>query len=317
MPQKMLTNTQRKERQLIQFSIAMGTVYTIAGITWGILIQSGIILFDAIYSGVSILLSMLTMYALLVINKDNSFDANQCHNSSFHMGRTAVEPLVNMVKSIVIISICLYGFVSAVLVLHQGGAENNNASSGIYYGITTALICVGSWGYLKFLGQQHNDLIQAECEQWMVDAVFSLLVVVSFTISYLFNQTESLQHLAGYVDPMTVIVATLYLIKVPINRLIKSTKELLVMAPDETIQQQIKQVLQPFLAQYDFDNQITRATKTGRQLYVDVTFIIDKPERSFRIEQLDKIRTEIESQLKLINDDLWLTVSFTNDRYWA
>ncbi|EHV9720158.1 cation transporter [Vibrio parahaemolyticus O1:K58] len=313
----MPVSTKNQERNLIQFSIAMGSIYTLVGVIWGILIQSGIILFDAIYSGVSILLSMMTMYALVIISRDNSVDAEQYRKSNFHMGRTAVEPLVNMIKSLVIISICLYGFVSAVLAIHQGGVESENTFSGIYYGLITASICTCSWFYLKFFSKQHNDLVQAECEQWMVDAIFSLLVVVSFVISQIMTKTELLQNIAGYVDPISVIVATTYFIKVPVKRLIKSIRELLVMAPEKSIQQEIDHVLQPFLSLYSFDEHISRTTKTGRQLFVDITFVIGEPNRKFEIQQLDEIRSQIEANLKPLCSNIWLTVSFTHDRYWA
>ncbi|AEX24955.1 MULTISPECIES: cation diffusion facilitator family transporter [unclassified Vibrio] len=312
-----MSSNSTNDKKLIQFSITMGCLYTTAGVVWGLLIQSGIILFDAIYSGVSILLSMMTMYALVMISKDNSFDSNQFHQSSFHMGRTAVEPLVNLVKSFVIISICLYGFVSAVLVLHNGGAENNESFSGIAYGLITALICLSSWGYLKYCSQEQNDLIQAECEQWLVDAIFSLLVVVSFVISHLMMTTDSLKHLASYVDPISVILATLYFIKVPITRLVKSIKELLVMAPDESVQQEIEDILRPLSSRYSFDDHVARITKTGRQLFVDITFIDTTPSRMFEIQELDKIRVDVESCLKPLSNHLWLTISFTHDRYWA
>ncbi|UTT87302.1 cation transporter (plasmid) [Vibrio pelagius] len=313
----MPTKVHNKERRLIQFSIAMGTIYTLVGVAWGLVIQSGIILFDAIYSGVSILLSMMTMYALAIISKDDSFDAKNIRNSRFHMGSMAVEPLVNMVKSLVIISICLYGFVSAILVLQNGGAESANAVSGVYYGLITALICTCSWCFLKFVGRNQNDLIQAECEQWMVDAIFSVLVVFSFMASYWMSQIETLRVFARYADPVSVIVATLYFIKVPINRLLTSIKELLVMAPDETLQKDIEHALQPFVSQYGFTDHIARATKTGRQLSVDVTFIVGDSKCDLDIQQQDQIRQEIERCLNPLSDNLWLGVCFTHDRYWA
>lgn len=313
----MSTNAHKKERRLIQFSIAMGTIYTTVGIAWGLIIQSGIILFDAIYSGVSILLSMITMYALVVISKDDSFDAQNIPNSRFHMGSMAVEPLVNMIKSLVIISICLYGFASAILLIINGGSENANAFSGVYYGLITALICSCSWCFLKYFGRNQNDLIQAECEQWMVDAIFSVLVVLSFLLSFWMSQTETLQGFARYIDPLSVIIATLYFIKVPLNRLLISTKELLVMAPEESIQNDIDKALRPFVSKHGFSDYFVRATKTGRQLSVDVTFIVGDSMSHFDIQQQDSVRKKLEQRLTPLSENLWLSVCFTNDLYWA
>jgi predicted Co/Zn/Cd cation transporter (cation efflux family) len=44
-----------EECSLLIFSVWMGVVFTALGIGWGLAIQSGVILFDGIYSGFSII----------------------------------------------------------------------------------------------------------------------------------------------------------------------------------------------------------------------------------------------------------------------
>lgn len=38
------------ERSLLLFSVWMGVLFAVMGVTWGLAIQSGVILFDGIYS---------------------------------------------------------------------------------------------------------------------------------------------------------------------------------------------------------------------------------------------------------------------------
>ena len=51
------------EFTLLRFSLAMGIFFTVLGVSWGLAIQSAVILFDGIYSGMSILLTALSLLA--------------------------------------------------------------------------------------------------------------------------------------------------------------------------------------------------------------------------------------------------------------
>ncbi|GLS91859.1 cobalt-zinc-cadmium resistance protein [Psychromonas marina] len=305
-----------KERGLLKFSIFMGVVYSVIGITWGLILQSGIILFDAIYSGIAILLSIMTIYALGIVTSDESFDTAGIAKTKFQMGKTSVEPLVISIKSIVIISICLYGFVDAVSSLISGGSTQDNAFAGILYGVITSIVCICSWLYLKVAGKDSPDLVQAESEQWLVDTLFSVLVIFSFALSYMLAQT-SFSYMSPYIDPLSVVLATVYFVQIPGKRLIHSVKELLLMAPNEQIQAKINEAILQVKDEHQLDSYIVRSTKTGRQLNIEIAFVIVDPKRTFEVGDLDKIRSEVERSLQSFGMSLWLNIIFTQDRHWA
>ncbi len=308
-------NRHADELKLLRFSIVMAVIYTAIGLVWGLLIQSGIILFDAIYSGVSILLSFLSLFALKLVKRDSQH-ADQVKDSRFQMGRTAVEPLVITIKSVVIIVICLYGLVNAVQDLMSGVKGGHNSVAGFGYGVLTALICLCSYAYIRIKGRKMPDLVQAESEQWLIDTVFSVLVMVAFGISFLLEQS-AMAAWAPYVDPITVILVSLYFIQVPGRRLISSIKELLQMAPDDAIQAELDAVANEIAQAHRLGRPIVRSTKIGRQLAADIAFILEDEERSYRIGDFDQIREEIETRLKPLGLILWLNIMFTHDRHWA
>ncbi|MDE1326915.1 cation transporter [Vibrio aestuarianus] len=311
----MENDSHNNELKILKFSICMGVIYTVVGISWGIAIQSGIILFDAIYSGVSIILSVMSLYALNLVNNDEQHHL-KVKKSSFQMGRTAIEPLVITVKSIVIIVICLYGMANAISTIIGGVEEPMNAIAGMGYGVVTSVICLSSWLYIKAKGQDMPDLVQAESEQWLVDTAFSVLVIVSFVISYVLKQT-SWGHLSGYIDPMAVIITSLYFIQVPGKRLAQSIKELLLMAPDDRIQDQLTGTANDIARRYQLGTPVVRSTKIGRQLAIDITFILENKNNDFTINDFDNFRSEIESNLNQLGFDLWLNISFTYNSQWA
>jgi predicted Co/Zn/Cd cation transporter (cation efflux family) len=308
-------NQQKKELKILKFSIFMGGLYTIIGISWGIAIQSGIILFDAIYSGVSIILSVMSLYALNLVNNDEQHHLG-VQKSSFQMGRTAIEPLVITIKSIVIIVICLYGMANAISAIIGGVEEPMNAMAGMGYGMITSAICLSSWLYIKKTGKDMPDLVQAESEQWLVDTAFSVLVIISFVISYILGQM-SMGNIASYIDPAAVIITSLYFIQVPGKRLIQSIKELLIMAPDADIQQHLTRTANEVSRNHKLGMPVVRSTKTGRQLAVDITFVLDTQNNQLTLNDFDKFRSEIEAKLKPLEFDLWLNVSFTYNSEWA
>jgi len=251
-----------------------------------------------------------------IITSDSSAEAKRIDKEKFQLGKTAVEPLVISIKSIVIISICLYGFVDAISSLMHGGSTKDNALAGILYGVITSLVCIASWFYLKVAGKNSPDLVQAECEQWLVDSLFSVLVVFSFTISYLLSHT-SLNYLSAYIDPLSVILASVYFVQIPGKRLIQSVKELLLMAPNAEIQNKVHDAVGKVKSKHQLDSYIVRSSKSGRQLNVEIAFVVDDSKRTFAVGELDIIRREVEHTLKTVGLTLWLNIIFTHDRYWG
>ena len=88
-------NRKPEERSLLLFSVWMGILFAVLGISWGLAIQSGIILFDGIYSGFSIILSMLSILALRLINQPD--------DDTFQFGRMAFEPKIDAARLIELI----------------------------------------------------------------------------------------------------------------------------------------------------------------------------------------------------------------------
>ena len=145
----MAKNRNSKERSLLRFSVWMGVLFAVLGISWGLAIQSGVILFDGIYSGFSIILSMLSIVALRMVTMAD----NHMHKSDddhFQFGRMAFEPLVVALKSIVIVGVCVYGIVtSAIHILHGGSTSTSLPMLGMLYAVVSIAACVSSWLYLK------------------------------------------------------------------------------------------------------------------------------------------------------------------------
>lgn len=301
-------HTKTTERSLLLFSVWMGVLFTVLGITWGLAIQSGVILFDGLYSGFSIILSMLSIAALRMIGRP--IDDN------FQFGRMALEPFVLALKSTVIIAVCVYGAVTAVIHILKGGSEPTSSLLGMLYAVVSIAACLFSWRYLKTRGRNMPDLVQAESEQWLIDTVFSSIVLVSFLVSYLLSYTR-LHVVVPYIDPGMVVLASVYFVRVPLTRFIASLRELLMMAPVSKVQEDLNRRIEVVAKAHHFDGAQVRAAKIGRELALDIAFLAPAGFGKVDIEHLDLIRAEVEAGLSDLDLKLWMNILFTKDKRWA
>ena len=298
----------RLEQHLLRFSVWMGVFFTFLGVIWGVAISSGAILFDGIYSGFSIILSLLSLLA--------SRQVQQPRDKHFHFSRSTIEPLVTALKSIVIIGVCIYGIVGACINVIHGGAKVTSSLSGMLYSVIAVAACACSWLYLKNKGKNMPDLVQAESEQWLIDTVFSVCVFLSFLISFLLASTVYAKWVP-YIDPGVVLLVSTYFIYTPLARFISSMREILQMAPDESVQKQIEEKLAEITKTGPYIEALWRSTKIGRELTVHIAFIVNEDTGKIDITELDNVRAEVENKLLTLGYRLAINIQFTKDRRWA
>jgi len=304
----MTTGKKPEERSLLLFSVWMGVLFAVLGVFWGLAIQSGVILFDGIYSGFSIILSILSIIALHLVNQPD--------DHSFQFGRMAFEPLVVALKSIVMVGVCSYGIVTSLIQILHGGTESTNSLLGMLYALISIAACLFSWLYLRLRGKDMPDLVQAESEQWLIDTVISSIVLLSFVVSYFLSQT-GLYEVVPYIDPGIVVVASVYFVRLPLSRFVSSMRELLLMAPASDVQEQLRARIDAIAEAHRFVEAVVRSSKVGRELAVDITFLAAADSGHVDIGELDSIRAEVQQSLSELGYGLWMNILFTKDRRWA
>lgn len=266
------------------------------------------LLFDGIYSFISVILSGISLYAAELIQKGD--------DERFQFGRSQIEPVAIFFKSLAIFSICLYAFINAGIDILKGGSETN-IESAILYSIIATLACLGSWLYIsiKMKKVKNSNLLMVEKHQWLMDTLLSSAVLVGFFIAFLLKGT-SYEYYIKYVDPVMVLIVTTYFFKMPVVTLKNSIKELLLMAPDDDdIMVDLDNICNVIKRKYSFDDYVCRVAKTGRELSIEISFISDNPDFSLTLYEFDLIRDDIQNKIqKETKLKLWLTVSFMNSK---
>jgi predicted Co/Zn/Cd cation transporter (cation efflux family) len=88
-------------------------------------------------------------------------------------------------------------------------------------------------------------------------------------------------------------------------------------APDNEIQQQLADQVDEVVSTRGFADAVVRSSKVGRELAVDIAFIGRAGSGPVELEELDRIREEVERRLATLGFKLWLNILFTRDRRWA
>ena len=296
------------ENKILKLSVIGALFFALFGIAWGWAIKSDMIIFDGLYSFISVVLSMLSLYI-------NNYMAKRDFEK-FPFGKHILEPIVISIKSLIIAIMCSYSLIEAIKTLMNGG---NSLEFGLalIYSIVSVLGCGIISFYMKEQEKKINsELIKAECTQWFMDTALSTAVLVGFIIAMVLAGTK-LKSLNPYIDPFMTIVVSLVCIRIPIKTFIESFKEVIRVKANDEINDDIYVLVKGIEEEYNFEESITRVSKVGRELRIEIDFVYNKDSKLKTLDQMDNVREEINDAIKHIDYNKWLNVSFTGNKKWA
>ncbi len=298
----------RHEQNILTFSACGALFFAMLALIWGVLTKSQMIMFDGIYSFISLVLTGLYFYTAKSIAAGS--------NKNFPFGKAQMEPMVIVVQSLILLVVCVKAFSSALISLFSGGQEINTLS-GIGYAVIGVGGCFIFWYYINHSAKKKalkSGLIRTQAGQWLMDTLLSLAVLIGFLVSYVMQRAGYGQY-ARYMDPIMVIVAVLFFARQPIISLIEGARDMLLMAPDKGVYSASKEALKEIAERKGFDDVVLRQGKSGRELVCEVSFVSQDPDNSRSVGEMDAIHREVEEKLSnLLDSQLWLCVSFIHDR---
>ncbi len=296
------------ESYLLKISTLGTLFFAVLGIAWGWTVKSEMILFDGMYSLGGVILSLLALMGSIYINKKDY--------EKYPFGKKMIEPLIVIIKSLAIFIMCIYSLTGSIKDLINGGNEVQYGYALIYALIST-LGCGIAYFFLKKKGKAINSsLVNIESSQWLMDTLLSLGVLVGFLIANIIKHTEFIWF-NRYLDPLMVIICSSVFIKMPIKSFGDGLKELLEFKADDSITLEIDKLVEGIEREYNFEDTITRVSKTGNDLRIEIDFIYNEESNIKVLDEMDGVREKIFNSLSHINYEKWLNVSFTKDKKWA
>ncbi|TCK92709.1 cation diffusion facilitator family transporter [Natranaerovirga hydrolytica] len=304
-----MIHSEKRQKKLLIFSLYGAVGFAIVGIILGVIIDSQMILFDGLYSLISVGLSGMSLYATSFMYKNDW--------KRYPFGKTIVEPLVIIIKYMIILFLVMGSLISAVVTLFQGGRVIV-IETAVLYSVVGTVVCYGFYYYInKFSKKNGSGITQAEANQWLMDTLVSLGVLVGFLIAFILQGLSKFETIIPFIDPIMVIVIAIYFIKVPVKEIRLALRELLKMSPEGKLSKSINGIVGTIEKKYFFQESFLRVSKSQKMLWIEIDFVVQKESRIQTIKDQDTIREEINKEINKLGYDQWLTVSFTNDRKWA
>lgn len=298
----------KSEKNTLMLSASGALFFAVLGVVWGIVIDSSMIVFDGLYSLISLFLSILAIFITGYISK-NDFE-------KFPFGKRVLEPITVAFNSIVLTVMCSITFINSAKEILTGG-KAVDAELALGYSIISIAGCMIVYRVLARNNKKIcSDIIKAESNQWLMDTLVSVAVLVGFLICTILDKT-SLAYLSKYIDPLMVVITSAIFIRVPITTLIKSFKEILNRNADKDINDEIYTIVKDVEKEYNFEDSITRVSKIGKELRIEIDFVFNEQSKLNKLEEMDNVREYVYRSMSNIQLDKWLNVNFTGDKKWA
>ncbi len=297
----MCARTSLNEKRVLTFSALLASGFAGAGLVLGLLVGSLVIVFDGVYSLVSLLLTLLSLAVSRFIERPSK--------RQFPFGKAVLEPVVIAVKGSVILAIVSVSLYSAITAMFTGGREVD-ASIATLFGVVNILGCGYAWWHIANKSKRFSSgLIEAESKQWQMDTLLSVAVTLGFVTAWLVSISPFAQY-AVYADPMMMILMSFYFIKVPLDMLLGALRELLMMKPDEAICNAVDKEVSALDKQVSQQLKVAAVTKVGRELRVNLD--VHSKGKQVEVAELDKTRRVLKDKLSKLSLDLNLTMNIAS-----
>ena len=298
----------RSEQRALRFSLFGVIFFVVLALVFALLTHSDAILFDGVYSLIAFCMVLVTMkVARLAARPDDNV---------FHFGYTAMEPTLNLFKSLIVLVACVYAITEAVKRLLAGGTEAEYGLAILYgLGATLGSLTV-AWLLHRASRDSRSDLVRVEAKTWFLDGLMSGSVFLGFAVAWWLDQS-AWAHYAPLVDPVLLIGIVAMALPIPVRIMLDSLAEVIAMAPPEAVVEEIEQKLLASLGGVDYDHVELRVSKRGRITYLLVHVVVAETFEVSGIADLDAIRGRSEASLKAWNPEIVVDMLFVRDRSLA
>lgn len=288
------------------FSVLASSVFAVGSLVWGYFAGSQMIVFDGLYSFVSVALSLLAVWALRA--------ARSGPNERYPWGREIFEPLTIAIKAVALAGLCLYALVGGVMDILSGGRDID-AGWAVVYGIVATVVGVGVSLVLRRMSRGATDLVRAEAAEWMGDALLSIGTLAGFGVALVLQVTGN-DALARYVDPAMLVLTSAIYLKIPARLAAEGLHEVLTMSAAPAVRDQVTAVVVDVAREWALTEPVTRLSKVGSRLDVEVIFLVDAGSSARTVEEFDRVRAELDERLRATGLEPWMSVEFTADPRW-
>lgn len=250
-----------REAGILRLLVLVDGSFALLGILLAVSATSQAVWLDALFS--LLCASMITVESCLV---DRLVEPPSRHRPN---GLAACEPLLLMLKGLVLALICLVTLYQSVYSLWHGG-YSTHALPLVGYGLLGVLLCGGISLWLGGKARQlHSPILATEQHYYRFDALISAGVTVAFIGSELLAPTRW-AWLASYIDPALSLVMVMLTLPIALRLAWQALRELLLLPADPGWHRQVQARIGAVLSSDEQQWLESRLLKQGRRLRIQL-----------------------------------------------
>jgi predicted Co/Zn/Cd cation transporter (cation efflux family) len=252
------------ESKGIKISIIGAFIFTVLGLVFALWTGSQAVLLDGAFNLIS---AIMAIFALKISNL-----LKRPYSERFPAGFVALEPFYILIKGLILFILTAFVVTSNVIIMLSGGNELQLGLIVIYIGVAVAGNFI-IYRMISYQGRKNSSpVLQIEKENWLVNALISSGIGISFLLVLLF-QDGFLKPVVQYVDQIVVILVGLVTLPVPINAIRGGLRELLLISPEGEINDTLKNIVGYHMSNTLFEQWRLYTLKTGRKYWLTVIAI--------------------------------------------
>jgi len=288
------------EKRGIKISVAGSILLACSAITLALIAKSQAILLDGLYTFITLIMAVISLKVIALIKTPET--------KTRPFGYMALEPFLNLIKSLVMLVLLTVFLVTNIQELTTGGRVISLDLTVIYI-FLCLLIYAGIILMLKKSARRtQTAILKLEVQNWQIDALQTVGIAISLIIA------KTLIHygytaILPYIDPLIVIVLVLISLPITFRVFVTEFRRLLLIAPENSIECDVQGHLTAISEQYGISSIQVWGLKSGRTLFLFLYCNLKKDE--ITISGLDQIRKAIFTKLSQVYPSFWADIMFT------
>lgn len=258
-------------------ALIMGVIAVFVALATG----SGAILLDGAFN--------LCFFATALVTLRVARLLQQPDDRRYPFGYVQFEPLINLVKGLLIVGVGLIALIDAAFSIYRGGNELA-AGLALAYAVFAVMVCGGALLLLRRArARLTSPLVEGDVENWTVNLAISLGMLAAFCLA-LFLQGRGMNAVARLVDPILVGLVVVLTLGVPIRMAGHGLLALLNRAPDQVVVASVEALARGALTGLTAPTLYVRVLQPGRTTYVLVHVLLAEPDLNLDVRRADQLR---------------------------
>ena len=230
----------------------------------------------------------------------------------FHFGYAHFGPMLNVVKSLLMVVLCVVAAASGIEALASGGRELQAGIAVIYGAIAMISCAVLAVVFRRAAKRTNSVLVTVDAESWYIDTLMSAAVFLAFSVGYFIQGTDFAQY-SNYVDPALVLLIVIVAVPAPLRILRDNLADLIGYAPDPELLEKLDRLFNEAMQEHPVADYRIRVMKLGGTLNILIHVQLAEGFLFSDVVALDIIRDKVAKSYSGLGDANVLDILFVGD----